>query len=85
MTAYGIGLVPLESITVSQPNKDDAVFAGIERSETIVRLGIVKTAGGNGFHTFMDDIRIESVPEPGTLTLLAAGLLTGVAFRKRLQ
>ena len=85
VTAYGVGLVPLESITVSQPNKDDAVFAGIERSETIVRLGIVKTAGGNGFHTFMDDIRIESVPEPATLSLLAAGLLVGAAFRKRFK
>ncbi len=85
VTAYGVGLVPLETITVSQPNKDDAVFAGIERSETIVRLGIVKTAGGNGFVTFMDDIRIDSVPEPGTLSLLAAGLLVGAAFRKRFK
>ncbi len=85
VTAYGVGLVPLETITVSQPNKDDAVFAGIERSETIVRLGIVKTAGGNGFHTFMDDIRIDSVPEPGTFTLLAAGLVGLGVFRKRFK
>ena len=86
VTAFGVGLIPLETITVSQPGSNDAVFAGIERSEFIVSLGIIQTGGTDqGFNTFIDDIRIESVeatapiPEPSTLALFAIGL-TGLGF-----
>jgi hypothetical protein len=90
VTAYGVGLALLETITVSQPNPDDAVFAGIERYETIVRLGIVKTAGDDQFHTFMDDIRIEAndvsvIPLPAALPLFlsALGVLSFMGWRKQ--
>jgi len=33
----------------------------------------------------LDNIEVSSVPEPSTILLLAAGLLTGAVFRKRLQ
>ena len=34
---------------------------------------------------FLTDLSVVSVPEPATLTLLAAGLLVGAAFRKRFK
>ena len=84
VTVFGAGLVPLETISVTQPGVGQAVFAGMERFENIVRLGVVQTAG-SPFFTFLDDVRFEqvSVPEPTTLALLGLGVLAVVRKRRK--
>ncbi len=63
------------------PSAFKGVFIGLEsQTNNIAYVTITEPLGENGHKTLIDDIRYEAVPEPATLSLLAAG---AIALRAR--
>lgn len=68
---------------VVQVNPGDDVFFGFENAAGITGLTIQKVGGAFAHYTFIDDVRTEPIPEPGTALLLGGGLLGLCALRRR--
>ncbi len=71
-----------ESVVRSKGDPFEA-FGGlfVVPSATAVQI-VFEDLGGDNFGAMLDEVRIESVPEPGTVSLLLCGLL-GFAFARR--
>jgi len=84
ITAFDNLFSPLESVIVTMPDLEQAVFVGIERPENIARLEISESFD-NGHLTIADDLRYEVIPEPSTYLLFAVGILgiIGMGYRQR--
>jgi len=74
---FGVDGDPLGAVLGSASS-----FVGAASTTPIGHL-IVEGAGGQGYA--ITALRFNAVPEPATLSLLAAGLLVGAAFRKRFK
>jgi hypothetical protein len=84
---FGSGNVLLDSLTVSSSEIKPGIYVGFTRpTADIVTIQFGPSNSSLPFDSFaIDDLRLDPVPEPGTLLLLGSGIVGLWGFRKKFR
>jgi hypothetical protein len=88
LSAFSPGGALLESVTLTGASAVSGFltgFVGLEQPDGIGHVEVFSRSISSiqkNFNFGIDDLRFEPVPEPGTLALLAVGMLGTIAFRR---